>query len=64
MENSIKKENSEFCACEKEFKFQIITCPEDDTPTQNVCEFCDKPTPEPLRFTFNFHNNSRISDEY
>jgi hypothetical protein len=64
MENRITKEDSEFCDCEKEVKFKIITCPEDDTQTPDTCEVCSKPNREPLRFTFDFQNNLRINHEH
>jgi hypothetical protein len=56
-------EDSEFCACEKEFKFQIITCPEDDTQTPGACEVCSKPTPAPFNFTFTINPDVKLTGE-
>jgi hypothetical protein len=57
------KEDSEFCDCEKEVKFRIITCPEDDIESPGVCEFCNKPMPEPFRCTLNISTNAHAGGE-
>ncbi len=63
MEIQITKEDSEFCGCEKEVKFKIITCPEDDIESPGVCEFCNKPMPEPFRCTLNISTNAQLDGE-
>jgi hypothetical protein len=63
MENQVIGNDSEFCDCEKEVKFKIITCPEDDIESPGVCEFCNKPMPEPFRCTLNISTNAQLDGE-
>jgi hypothetical protein len=63
MEKQITKEDSEFCDCQKEVKFKIITCPEDDIESPGICEFCNKPMPEPFRCTLNISTNANAGGE-
>ncbi len=64
MENQIIGIASEFCDCQKEVKFKIITSPEDDVEHSTIiCEICHKRHREPIHFTFTINPNVQLTGE-
>ena len=62
LQSEIIGNDSEFCACQKEVKFKIITSPEDDIETVDICQICNKPLSEAFRFTFTINPNVQLTE--